>query len=113
MIKNYEFKKLRDYKEIIKQSEKQNFFDRYSIMRNLVNNISKGKDYLFERLGYDDSEKLAHLFEEMPNIEIISDNEFNLGNSNTNIWLMFQVEDDGSFYFKGTKQPLSYGRKYC
>lgn len=113
MIKNYEFKKLKDYKEIIAQSEKRNFFDQYSIMRNLVNNISKGKDYLFERLGYDDPEKLAHLFEEMPNIEIISDNEFNLGNSNNNVWLMFQVEDDGSFYFTGTKLPLSYGRKYC
>ena len=109
MIKNYEFKKLRNYREIIAQSEKRNFFDQYSIMRNLVNNISKGKDYLFERLGYDDPEKLAHLFEEMPNIEIVSDNEFNLGNSNTNV----QVEDDGSFYFTGTKLPLSYGRKYC
>lgn len=106
MIKNYEFKGLRDYKAIIAQSEKKNFFDQYSIMRNLTNNISKGKDYLFERLGYDDPNRLATLFENMPDVDIISDNEFNLGNRNTNVWLMFQVEDDGSFYFTGTKQPI-------
>ena len=106
MIKNYEFKGLRDYKAIITQSEKKNFFDQYSIMRNLTNNISKGKDYLFERLGYDDPNRLATLFENMPDVDIISDNEFNLGNRNTNVWLMFQVEDDGSFYFTGTKQPI-------
>ena len=106
MIKNYEFKGLRDYKAIIAQSEKKNFFDQYSIMRNLTNNISKGKDYLFERLGYDDPNRLDTLFENMPDVDIISNNEFNLGNRNTNVWLMFQVEDDGSFYFTGTKQPI-------
>ena len=106
MIKNYEFKGLRYYKEIIAKYEKKNFFDQYSIMRNLTNNISKGKDYLFERLGYDDPNRLATLFENMPDVDIISDNEFNLGNRNTNVWLMFQVEDDGSFYFTGTKQPI-------
>ena len=106
MIKNYEFKGLRDYKAIIAQSEKKNFFDQYSIMRNLTNNISKGKDYLFERLGYDDPNRLATLFENMPDVDIISDNEFNLGNRNTNVWLMFQVEDDGSFYYTKTKQPI-------
>ena len=40
MIKNYEFKGLRDYKAIIAQSEKKNFFDQYSIMRAFSRNIA-------------------------------------------------------------------------
>lgn len=114
MIKNYEFKGLRDYKAIIAQSEKKNFFDQYSIMRAFSRNIVRGKDFLFSQMSFDDEDSLQDLFEQIRDIEITGDDSFNLGNSNTNIWLEFIVESDGTFIYKGSKQPVNYGGgKYC
>lgn len=113
MIKNGEFKKIRFYKQMIEASEKRNFFDQYSIMRAFSRNIVRGKDFLFSQMSFDDEDSLQNLFEQIEDIEITGDDSFNLGNHNTNIWLEFIVESDGTFVYRGSRQPLSYGRKYC
>lgn len=114
MIKNYEFKNLRYYNEVIQQSERKNFLDKYSIIKNFSSNISEGKSLLLKQLGYDDEDNLRKLFEDISDIEIVSDSEFRIGNSKNNVWLLFDILDDGTFCFKGSKQPLKYGRgKVC
>lgn len=113
MIKNGEFKKIRFYKQMIEASERRNFFDQYSIIRAFSRNIVRGKDFLFSQMSFDDEESLQNLLEQIEGIEITGDDSFNIGNPHTNIWLEFIVDSDGTFIYRGSKQPLNYGRKYC
>lgn len=113
MIKNGEFKKIRYYKQMIEASERTNFFDQYSIMKAFSRNIVRGKDSLFSKMSFDDEDSLQNLFEEIEDIEITGDDSFNLGNRNTNVWLKFIVESDGTFIYRGYKQSLDYRRQYC
>lgn len=107
MITNNEFKGLRHYKLIVSQSEKNNIFDRFSIMRNLINNVTN-RQLLLDSLEYD-LDKWNYFVENVTDCEIESEYTVLIGNNNTKTYIVFDVDDDGKFIFKGIKRPLQYG----
>ena len=114
MIKNDEFRKLRYYKEIVKASDKENLFDKYSIIKSFVKNISNGKQDLLSQMSFDDEYHLQELFEQISDINILGDDSFELGNASNNVWVKFIAEPDGTFVYISTKVPYTFNhRKFC
>ncbi len=115
MIRNDEFKRLALYDTIVKNTESDKNF---SIIFNISKLITQGKNRLCQDLGYKDEEKIKRFFyNKLPDIEIVDSNTFRLGSAASDVWLRFNVLDDGTLEYVGYTRPVikvsPNEHKYC